>query len=96
MNKAIAEVYGWIVGLMHILAVAFIALFPIEQYVGFSYTPSIWIGKAILFLIYVAVFGSISVLISINEHLRDISAKLGVGGSGEVNSSSSRRRIEPE
>jgi len=56
-----AEVYGWIIGVSHILAIAFIALFPIEQYVDFSYLPSIWTGKAILFLIYLAVFGSISV-----------------------------------
>lgn len=96
MNKAIAEVFGWIIAVAHIIAIALIALFPVEQFVGFSSIPSVWLAKGLIFLAYVAIFGSISVLISINDHLRDISAKLGGESLGAPGSTPPNRRIEPE
>jgi hypothetical protein len=96
MNKAIAEVFGWVIGALHVVAVVVVALFPIERFVGLGYIPSVWFGKALVLLVYVAIFGSISVLISINDHLRDINAKLGGGALGEGIPSRSGRRIEPE
>ncbi len=96
MNKAIAEVFGWIIAVAHILAITLIALFPVERFVGFSSIPSVWLGKGLVFLVYVAIFGSISVLISINDHLRDINAKLGGASLGASGSAPTNRRIEPE
>jgi len=71
MNKILAEIFSVVFSLFHILALLLIAFVPLGQ-PGIE-NVLIRVGLAIA---YVLIAGLISTVISMNDHMRDISKKL--------------------